>query len=244
MTQSIELRQYTLHVGMRETLIELFDRALTRGQEQLGMSVLGQFRDLDDPNKFVWVRGFKNLDDRARALADFYDGPVWAEHSRAANATMVDSTDVLLLEPAELGASFDVDHASPRGGGFVEASVLELAGSAPRGETLDFFRRLVAPGVGQGGGSLLGYFFTETRANNFPRLPVREEVNALVWFAGFTEAAYTDPELRSVRRDIAAAAGHAPGACRGPHLIRLVPTSHSRLAGSTPACALGQTINP
>src|SRR5258705_5606734 len=73
----VELRQYTLHPGARETLIELFDRELVETQEALGMSVLGQFRDLDGPNRFVWLRGFRDWPSRAPALKAFYvDGPV------------------------------------------------------------------------------------------------------------------------------------------------------------------------
>src|SRR6185436_19195944 len=45
----VELRQYTLHPGMRDVLIDLFDREFVETQEALGMTVLGQFRDLDDP---------------------------------------------------------------------------------------------------------------------------------------------------------------------------------------------------
>ena len=64
------------------------------------MRVIGQFRDLDDPDRFVWLRGFTDMEARTRALEAFYGGPVWKEHGPAANATMVDHTNVLLLKPA------------------------------------------------------------------------------------------------------------------------------------------------
>src|SRR5438034_9490808 len=108
----VELRRYTLRPGARETLIELFDRELVETQEGAGMAVIGQFRDLDEPDRFVWLRGFPDMDARARALAAFYGGPVWKEHGRAANATMVDSDDVLLLSPARPGSGFALDPAT------------------------------------------------------------------------------------------------------------------------------------
>ena len=46
--QIVELRQYTLHPGKRDVLIDLFDRELVESQEALGMKVIGQFRDLDN----------------------------------------------------------------------------------------------------------------------------------------------------------------------------------------------------
>jgi hypothetical protein len=44
----LELRQYTLHPGKRDVLIELFDREFVESQEVLGMDLVGQFRDLDE----------------------------------------------------------------------------------------------------------------------------------------------------------------------------------------------------
>lgn len=43
----VELRQYTLHPGRRDALIDLFDREFVEPQEAVGMTVLGQFRNLD-----------------------------------------------------------------------------------------------------------------------------------------------------------------------------------------------------
>src|SRR4029453_799553 len=95
----VELRQYTLHPGQRDVLIDLFDREFVETQEAEGMRVLGQFRDLDNPNRFVWLRGFSDMPGPAHALCAFYGGPAWKAHSKAANATMVDSSNVLLLRP-------------------------------------------------------------------------------------------------------------------------------------------------
>src|SRR4051812_37291441 len=101
MTQTLtELRQYTMVPGQRDTLVELFDRAFVESQEAVGIRVIGQFRDLDRPDRFVWLRSFPDLPSRTRALAAFYGGPVWREHRDAANATMLDSNDVLLLTPS------------------------------------------------------------------------------------------------------------------------------------------------
>lgn len=93
----IELRRYVLHPGAREDLISLFDREFVESQEAVGAVVLGQFRDLDDPDRFVWLRGFTSMAARHAALEAFYGGPVWKKHRRDANRTMVAWDDVLLL---------------------------------------------------------------------------------------------------------------------------------------------------
>ena len=81
MINVVELRQYTLHPGRRDDLIELFDREFVETQEACGMVVIGQFRDLDDPDRFVWLRGFADMESRREALTAFYGGPVWKANS-------------------------------------------------------------------------------------------------------------------------------------------------------------------
>src|SRR5262245_38824140 len=95
----VELRQYTLHPGKRDVLLGLFDRYFVEGQEEQGMRIIGQFRSLDHPDRFVWLRSFADMPARATALNGFYFGPIWQSHREAANATMVDSDNVLLLKP-------------------------------------------------------------------------------------------------------------------------------------------------
>jgi NIPSNAP len=108
----IELRQYTLRPGQRDVLIDLFDRELVEPQEAEGMAVVGQFRDLDDPDRFVWIRGFGDMASRARALAAFYGGPAWKAHRAEANATMIDSDNVLLLRPVSAQSGFPAPAAA------------------------------------------------------------------------------------------------------------------------------------
>jgi hypothetical protein len=95
----LELRQYTLKPGQRDVLIDLFDRHFIESQEAVGMTIVGQFRDRRRANRFVWIRGFSDMQARHAALERFYGGPVWAEHKAAANTTMLDVDDVRLLKP-------------------------------------------------------------------------------------------------------------------------------------------------
>jgi hypothetical protein len=124
----VELRQYTLHPGQRDVLIELFDREFVESQEALGMKVIAQFRDLDNPNRFVWLRGFQDMPSRAQALKDFYGGPVWKAHRETANATMIDSDNVLLLHPATPTSGFSFGNKErPRAGANEARSELIVA---------------------------------------------------------------------------------------------------------------------
>jgi quinol monooxygenase YgiN len=155
-----ELRQYTLHPGTRDTLIDLFERHFVPGQEAVGIRVPAWFRDLGDPNRFIWFRAFTDMPARAEALAAFYDGPIWHEHRAAANATMIDSDDVLLLRPAGPTPPFA---ATPTG---VQALTVQ---SFPSGVPL----KPSAPNA-------VALLATEYADNTFPRLPIRTGEHVLV----------------------------------------------------------------
>jgi hypothetical protein len=178
----VELRQYTLRPGARDTLIRIFDAHFVEGQERCGMRVIGQFRDLDDPDRFVWLRGFADMDSRTRGLEAFYGGPIWKEHGPAANATMVDHTDVLLLRPADPRGAFRLDPAGRPGtngsggaGGVVIATI----------DHLDAAPSPTAIAAARGDRDTLALLVTERAPNGYPRLPVREDANVLVTFLAF-----------------------------------------------------------
>jgi NIPSNAP len=236
----VEFRQYALHPGARDTLIELFDREFIESQEELGMKVIGQFRPLDDPDRFIWLRGYPDMQTRARALAAFYDGPVWAQHRDVANATMIDSDNVLLLRPAGQSCGFVLDRERPPPGstrvpdGLVVATIYYLDPSGGDQFT-DFFDSELRPALRSAGASILAVFVTEEAPNNFPRLPVREGVRVLVSFAAFAdEAAYERhraaleemPRWQELERELS---GHLTGYAE---TWSLRPTARSQCTGA------------
>ncbi len=234
-----ELRQYTLHPGQRDVLIELFDREFVETQEAEGMRIIGQFRDLDKPDRFVWLRGFPDMPQRARALSAFYGGPVWKAHNKAANATMIDATNVLLLHPARPASGLSLEGFRRPGPGSTEVSKRLVIATiyyfaAPPGEDfLDFFDRDVAPLLRDAGASILGSFVTESAANNFPGLPVREGENVFVVFSIFTDGEAYAQHLaaldQSPRWSGSTAEALSNRLSRPPEILRLSPTARSLL---------------
>jgi hypothetical protein len=123
------------------------------------------------------------------ALEGFYSGPIWKQHRERANATMIDSDNVLLLKPAASdtglpwGASLRarIGEAERPGGAVVTGTVYSL--TTPAGAFAAWFRTDVVPALAAAGISVLAQFVTEPAPNSFPRLPVREGENVFVWFA-------------------------------------------------------------
>ncbi|MBB5933056.1 NIPSNAP family protein [Streptomyces zagrosensis] len=231
----IELRQYTLRPGRRDELIELFDQEFLETQEAVGMFVLGQFRDLDDPDRFVWLRGFPDMATRHRALTAFYDGPVWAKHGPQANATMMDSDDVLLLRPlsAENGfapSSAERPHVgAPAPERFVSATVWSFPSGRHDGTAL--IRDGLLPVLRQTGPAPLAVLTTETAHNTFSRLPVRTGENVTAVFASYPDESTYRQHLAAVRAHPLARDEIVPSIERAqttpPRTLRLAPTGRS-----------------
>ena len=203
----VDLRQYTLHPGERDTLIEVFDDHFVEGQEAAGMHIAGQFRDLDDPDRFVWIRGFADLPTRAEALNAFYYGPIWREHAATANTTMIDSDNALLLAPLHLGPDYPhLDSPRPsKGTTEVPGSIVGGAvyhRASPGDGFVEFFTDHVVPALSATGAEPIAAFETLVAENNFPALPLRDEV-VLAWFARFDdEAAYDDHRRRLAASEV------------------------------------------
>jgi hypothetical protein len=186
----IELRRYRMRPGGRDVLIELFERELVETQEEHGMAVLGQFRDIDDPDQFVWMRGFPDMTARRIGLAGFYGGPVWARHRAAANATMDDSDDVLLLRPMSDRSGLPATGrrppvGAPRPGSLVGVTIWSLP-EAVDGATRSFFRDEVEPVLAVDGPAA-ALLETEPAENTYPALPVRTDAHVVVRVARFDD---------------------------------------------------------
>ncbi|WP_447929976.1 NIPSNAP family protein [Sphingopyxis fribergensis] len=230
----VELRQYTLHEGKRDVLIDLFEREFVESQETLGMKVIGTFTDLDRPNHFVWLRGFRGSAERKAGLTSFYGGRVWKAHNARANATMIDSDNVLLLR-ANVPGQFELSGSRPAYGasapnGLIVATIYYLM--IDPNKALTRFERQMQPRLKKAGIKPLAWFVTEMAPNNFPPLPVREGERVLVWFAAYEDEGTHAASKSSVDQ---AETSIAPFFQRAPETLRLKPTPRSLLRRASSA---------
>jgi hypothetical protein len=215
-----EFRNYTMRPGRRDTLIELFEREFIEGQEAAGMGVVGQFRDLDDPNMYPWMRKFPDMEARRAALTAFYGGPIWKANRDAANATLLDSDNVLLLHPAPSPDPFPDTVRPPVGATALPESLYVAMIYHVGDEFAEFFAREAVPVLKEAGVPPIACFETETAENTFPALPVRTGEQVFMWFARFDRPA----EEREV-----ALPGLESRLTAPPQRLRLAPTARSAL---------------
>ena len=235
----IELRQYKIVPGKRDTMIALFEREFVESQEKLGMRLVGQFRDRDDPSRFTWIRAFSSMEARGKALSDFYFGPVWQAHRGEANPLLDDNDDVLLLRPAWPGSGFGPPSGQrPRAGapgrpaGMVVATI-EYLWKQPDEGYAAYFRETLAPAYRAAGLPVLATYSPETQPNNFPRLYVRQSERLLVWFTRVANPAAYQTAQRKLRATAVWRGSLRPALAnyreRAPQVLMLSPTPRSLL---------------
>ncbi len=230
--QVIEFRRYATSPGRRGDFVRYFDAYFPEAFEQLGAMVFGQFAERGDPNRFTWLRGFKDIQARPVVNAAFYYGPLWREHRTKVNAILPDSDNVMLMRPLHPGRGVTVLPAidpvlEPDGArGVVVALVVPVEKDgveafAARAEHV--FAAYDGEGV-----RTAGVLVSLDLPNNFPQLPIREDGPWLVWLGICRD----DAALQALSRQLDAVERELTdgGALRGPvERIVMDPTPRSRL---------------
>jgi hypothetical protein len=222
----VELRRYSLRPGAFEDLVRLFEERLVAGQEEAGMRIGGIFADEDEPDSFVWWRGFADMKNRRQALDAFYNGPVWREYRDRANSTMLDSDDVILLRHTDPPHGGGADRGPGEGGrDAIATAILRHSGSS---ELEYWFSTEFHIALEETLGASVATWRSEPGQNTFPRLPVRPEP-ALVWTATFPSRFDREAALTRLDETLPQLLERAP---RSPtlaiELMRLRPTRLSK----------------
>ena len=219
-------------------MVRLYDRHFIESQEAYSITTIGQFRFLNDPSIFFWLRGFDSIDARPIDLNAFYHGATWQSLRGKANALLLDTDNVLLLEPAHEGAGFSLplippsalSQPKPRG---LLVFTMYYLGSDTGPQFDRMFEASIRPVMQDRGARIIATFITDPSPNNYPRLVVRSDANVFAWFACFSNedsynryetALRADPRWWKIQGNLALAHMYVPA---DVHL--LVPTPRSAL---------------
>lgn len=94
----VEVRSYRITPGKRDEFIRFFEERSAPALQAHGMKVVGPMVDLENPNKFVFLRGFPSMEDLHRMKEEFYEGDVWKNELEQIAMPMLESYDVILCE--------------------------------------------------------------------------------------------------------------------------------------------------
>lgn len=174
------------------------------------------------------------MQSRPRRLESFYSCPGWKANRDMVNEILVDYDNVLLLRNAWSNSGFQIAD-SPRtdssGTPLVTADIHHLRPGATDEFTV-FFKTRLESFLKRAGAANLAALVTETAANNYPRLPVRDGESVFVSFHIFESLASYDSHLKSLDRATAWPAVRTEMVrwhAKPPQTLRLAPTSRSKL---------------
>ena len=94
----VEVRSYRIKPGRREEFLKFFEERAVPAHRSFGIQVTGPLIDVENPNKFVWLRSFQTLEDRDEFREAFYGGDLWKNELENIAMPMLDSYDVILCE--------------------------------------------------------------------------------------------------------------------------------------------------
>jgi len=97
----VEMRTYKLKPRMRESFLQIFCAKSVPEHRRLGMTILGPFLSVDDPDTFFFMRGFPDLAAREPLKARFYEGELWKRELENLLMPMIEKYDVVLVTDPE-----------------------------------------------------------------------------------------------------------------------------------------------
>jgi hypothetical protein len=94
----VEVRTYTIVAGLRQRFLRLFETRTRPLQLSLGIQVFGPWLDIENPDRFVWLRAFPSLEERERMKRVLYEGAEWTGELEAVMMPMLAEFTSILIE--------------------------------------------------------------------------------------------------------------------------------------------------
>lgn len=85
----VEVRTYTIATGLRQRFLDLFETRTRPLQLSLGIKVIGPWLDVENPDRFVWLRAFPSWEERERMKRALYEGAEWTRELEAVMMPML-----------------------------------------------------------------------------------------------------------------------------------------------------------
>ena len=186
----LELRNYLLQPNTADKFAIYFNKHFVKPMTELNGYTLGQFQIKDVQDRFVWLRGFTDMQARGQFLNDFYiNSSSWKEFGPGANAMMINSDNVYLLRPLTKGNTAAMQSESVNSH-FLQTgnniTVIDLyVCNSTLDKTIDLFNTSYLPFLTTLHMEDISLWVSEMTANDFPRLPVFQDKNLLVTISNY-----------------------------------------------------------
>ncbi|WP_433830483.1 hypothetical protein [Flavobacterium anhuiense] len=177
----LELRNYLLKPNTADRFKKYFNTYFVAPMHNLGGYTLGQYKIDRTNDRFIWFRGFKDMQTRVKFLNDFYiDSKTWKDFGKGANDMMISSDNVYLLRPLakSIPANFlEMSHKIVEVNFYTCNSTLDKVIVLFNTEYVPFLESIAIKNT--------TLWVSEMQENDFPRLPAFQDKNLLVSITSF-----------------------------------------------------------
>ena len=97
----VEMRTYKTKPGKRAEFLETFRTQSIPAHTEIGMTILGPFLSVEDPDTFFFMRGFPDLASREPMKAKFYEGNLWKSELEQTLMPMLETYEAILVDDPE-----------------------------------------------------------------------------------------------------------------------------------------------
>lgn len=217
-TPIVELLSQRFPTGDRDRMVALFERQVADVQEALGVSVVGSFTVVGQPDRFIWMRGFSDMAARRTVLGLPNSGAGWPLRPDPQIALPAPGDEVHLVRAVTPQSGVSGLRRLPRIGETVAAQPYTLVISEVRyQEWIGSFHLWSRLFLRKAGADPLASFATLEQFNDLPSVPVSQDRTMHV--ALIAGAVPLPPLPRELRDRL-----------RGePEVLTLLPTARSRL---------------
>lgn len=94
----VEVCSYRVKDGHRSEFLEIFETTAVPAIRAQGIRILGPLTDLENPNRFVWLRSYPSRAERDRTKRAFHESTAWATELGPAAMRLLESWDFGICE--------------------------------------------------------------------------------------------------------------------------------------------------
>jgi hypothetical protein len=203
--QVIELRNYLLRPGHRDQFISEFEDKLVDTLNARGNLILGQFRVKGAEDNFLWIRGFRDMPSRAKALREFYSSDYWATQEHIPIRHLLNYGNVHLLKPLDISKNKEENFGFPMEwfGRPKGVAVVDLYVANERlNDLIDFFRTRYDSLLKASGLNEISYWISEQKPNDYPGIPAFQDKNLLVTISFYKNEQEYLSTMKNIERKI------------------------------------------
>ncbi|MDQ6470801.1 hypothetical protein RB619_09130 [Flavobacterium sp. LHD-80] len=176
----LEIRNYLLKPNLADEFSHYFHSKFVAPMHEFGGYTLGEFKIDASNDRFVWFRGFKNMQTRVKFLNDFYcDSATWKEHGKDANEMMINSDNVYLLKPLYKNVNLPTDKCYTVIDFYICNNTIEKTIKLFDTEYIPFLKTINVTDI--------SFWVSEMAENDFPKLPVFQDKNLIVAITNYKD---------------------------------------------------------